>query len=263
MALLRRTPLFRTTIDFGPDGQVAVSFEPAAGRWPAQEACDRLMVPAAIAALALARASEVTFERVHEHLRRVSQAVATVATDDPWERCRAVAGLQLAPAVGSPNPRVSVQMVKSALGPVPTIGRTRHSSTILAGASAAALAVSSSETTGEARLACALTFEGLLGWYLRRGERVHQPHRPLRVGEHGGKTFDQAALADDQHDPLRVAAVPPERALGGHQVAEPQGRLGRRDGEPRGQRHDVDQAHEPTLVDAFEAMTGSLPWISC
>jgi hypothetical protein len=83
VALLRRTPLARTTVELSQDGAVAVGLESAPGRWPGREAVDGLVVPPGIAALALARASEGVFDRVHQRLRSVAAAVVALHSDDP------------------------------------------------------------------------------------------------------------------------------------------------------------------------------------
>ena len=171
MALFRRTPLLETRVDLGPVGRVAVAFAPEPGRWPHRETVDRLVTPAGIAALALSRAGEASFDRVHAALRRFATAVATDASGDEAEMVHTMTGLDLVDVVEAPAPRVVVQLVRSRLGPVPTTGRAGHAPTLLATAAGVVLGVCGAAAPADARLAAALTLEGLLGWY-----RVADPH---------------------------------------------------------------------------------------
>lgn len=207
MALLGRKPLVETTVDFDASGCVAVTFAPAPGRWPERERVDRLVMPAGIAALALARAADAVFDRVHAALRRIATTVASLPTDDPEERVGAMTGLRLEPLIMTPERRVVVQLLKSRLGPVPTTGSAGHPSTLLAIAAGAALAVSTAPSPAEVRLAAALTLEGLLGWYREADPYLQPPqqavafalrHADARLAEQGRPSPASLAAAIDE-----------------------------------------------------------------
>jgi hypothetical protein len=204
VALLRRTPLVQTLIDVDASGNVAVTFAPAPGRWPDREAVDRLVLPAGIAAIALSRASEAAFDIVHGQVRRAATAVATIATDDPAERVREATGLRLVPSIDVPDPRITVQLVRSRLGPVPTVGRAGHASTLLAAAAGAAAGVCTAAAPAGLRLAAALLLEGLLGWYRAADPHLQPPqqavafalrHADARLAERGHPSPDALAAA--------------------------------------------------------------------
>jgi len=171
MALFRRSPLLETRVDIDPVGRVVVAFAPEPGRWPHHEAVDRLVLPAGIAALALSRAGEASFDPVHAALRRFATAIATDPSNGEAEMVHAMTGLDLVDVVEAPASRVVVQLVRSRLGPVPTTGRAGHAPALLATAAGVVLGVSGAAAPSDARLAAALTLEGLLGWY-----RVADPH---------------------------------------------------------------------------------------
>jgi len=173
VALLRRAPLVRTTVDIYAGGRVAVDLRAALGRWPERELEDRLVVPVGLAALALARSPAGVIETVRA---RLQSAAGSVAEGDPlacdeaaW--CAAVAGLELIDGGETGQPRVAAQLVRSAIGPVPTIGRASPGAQALGVAATAALAICSHPVDAAGRLACALALEGVLGWY-----RVADPH---------------------------------------------------------------------------------------
>ena len=67
--------------------------------------------------------------------------------------------------------RIVARLVRSALGPVPTLGRASPPPSAIANAASAALAVSLAPATVDVRLAAALALEGLLGWY-----QIADPH---------------------------------------------------------------------------------------
>lgn len=161
----------RTTVDLYAGGRVAVSAEPAASRWPEHEGLDRLVVPLGIVALALARSQEAVIDAVHGRLRLAARAIATEGEHDPQRLVAQVSGLELTRRGEPGDPRIVVQLLRSALGPVPTVGRASPGSRSLASAAAAALGVFLAPMESDVRLASALAIEGLLGWY-----RVADPH---------------------------------------------------------------------------------------
>jgi hypothetical protein len=210
MPLLRRTPLVRTTVDLYEAGRVSVEIIPGQGRWPGKEGSDRLVIPLGLAALALARSQAGTLEIIRGRLR----AAASAAVDgDPRARderdwCRDVTGLELIAAGAPGQTRISAQLVKSALGPVPTIGRATPGTLSLGVAAAAALAVCSYPIDAGGRLATALALEGLLGWYREADPHLQPPqqavayslrHAVARLAEAGRASPPELMMAVAEH----------------------------------------------------------------
>ena len=158
MPFLRRAPLVRTEIDLYEGSRAAVTITPGAMRWPEHEGADRLVVPLGLAALALARASDSVIEAVRDRLRHAAGAIAdpVLSGERASTLLVAVSGLEPAEPDGPGGVRVSAQLVRSAVGPIPTIGRASHGSTTLASAAAATLAVSLAPVGLELRLATAV-----------------------------------------------------------------------------------------------------------
>lgn len=206
MSLLRRTPLVRTTISFHPGGRVAVVVEPSPSRWPGREGPDRLVLPLGLAALALARSDAAIISVVRDRLHHAASAVARKRQDEGVEGLlRATCGLELAHDVEQPgDPRVVVQLVRSALGPVPTLGRARHGSLTLVAAAGATLAACLAPMDSQVRLASALAIEGLLGWY-----RVADPHLqpPQQAIAYALRHAAARLSEEDAFVPLELAAA--------------------------------------------------------
>ena len=208
MALFRREPLFRTTVDLEPARRVAVALEPGPGRWPGHEGADRLVVPVGLVAIALARATDAGAGAVHGRIRVAAMALAETVAADPWELVSRVAEMDLVPHAGEPAVRVRAQLVRSALGPVPTIGRASHAAMTLAEAAAAVLGVALAPSPADLRLASALTIEGLLGWYRAADPHLQPPqqaiafalrHARARLMEQGRPVPEALGLAVREH----------------------------------------------------------------
>lgn len=180
MALLRRSPLVATTVELHP-GSAAVTIAPAAGRWPAEEGSDRLMVPLGLAAIALARASEDAMGSVRAQLRHAAAAIADpgLAGEGPATLFIAVSGLRLAEPGETGGTRLSAQLVRSALGPVPTLGRASPPPALIANAATVALAAALGPEGIDVRLAAALALEGLLGWYEIADPHLQPPQQAI------------------------------------------------------------------------------------
>ncbi len=94
-------------------------------------------------------------------LRGAARAIAAEREDRDLERLVvAVSGSTLTRHGGLGEPRIVVQLVRSALGPVPTVGRASYGSLNLAAATAV-LAVCLAPADSDIRLASALAIEGL------------------------------------------------------------------------------------------------------
>jgi len=210
MPFLRRAPLVSTTIDLYEGSRAAVTITPDPKRWPEHEGTDRLVVPLGLAALALARAPDAVIGSVRDRLRHAASAIAdpALATEVSSTLLIAVSGLQPAEPDGPRATRVSAQLIRSALGPVPTIGRASHGSLTLASAAAATLAVALAPVGLDVRLAAALSLEGLLGWYSVADPHLQPPqqaiayalrHAVSRLSEEGRATPAALAIAVDEH----------------------------------------------------------------
>lgn len=169
------------TIDLYGGSHAAVEIEPAPGRWPEHEGADRISLPVALAGLALARAEAAAASRVRARLMALGLAIAA-EPGDGWTR--AVAGATLVPGEGPGDPRIVVQTVRSAVGPVPTLGRALPSSLALSAASAAAAAACLEGRDHNARLGAALAVEGLLGWYRLADPNLQPPQQALAYALH-------------------------------------------------------------------------------
>ena len=147
---------------------------------------------------------------------RLRAAARAAADDDPHghdeaEWCAAVAGLELVEAGGPGRPRVAAQLVKSALGPVPTIGRAAPGALSLGSAAAAALAVCSHSVGSGGRLACALALEGLLGWYHEADPHLQPPQQAVAYSlRHAAARLDEAGRASP---PELVRAIEEHRKI--------------------------------------------------
>jgi hypothetical protein len=183
MPFLRRSPLAALTVDLLPGNRVAVSIAPGPARTQADAGADRLMLPLGLAALALARASEDQAGSVRAQLRHAAGAVADpqLAGEEPATLCIAVSGLQLEEpgGGGGGGTRMTVQLVRSALGPVPTLGRATPPAPLVANAATAALAVALAPACTDVRLAAALAVEGLMGWYAIADPHLQPPQQAI------------------------------------------------------------------------------------
>lgn len=208
--LLRRTPLMRTTVEFYGHDRASVSLVPAPKRWPDHEGADRLVVPLGIAALALARAEGAVMASVRDRLRHAAGAITDpdLALETTPTLFAAVSGLRLAENGEASEMRVVAQLVRSALGPVPTIGRSSYGSLTLANAAAATLAFSLAPLGSDVRLAAALSLEGLLGWYSVADPHLQPPqqaiayslrHAVARLSEEGRNVPRDLEIATDEH----------------------------------------------------------------
>lgn len=210
MPFLRRAPLVTTTIDLYEGSRAAVVITPDRKRWPELEETDRLVVPLGLAALALARAPDIAIEAVRDRLRHAADAIAdpSLVGELASTLCIAVAGLELAEPDSPGATRISAQLIRSAVGPIPTIGRASHGSRTLASAGAAALAVSLTPVGLDVRLAAALSLEGLLGWYAIADPQLQPPqqaiayalrHAAARLTEAGRTAPGALAVAVHEH----------------------------------------------------------------
>ena len=207
MPFLRRAPLVTTTVDLHGGSGVAVAITPADGRWPGHEDSDRLVVPLGLAAIALARAQDDAIGTVREQLRRAAGAIADadLADERPATLLIAVSGLRDADPSEAGASRITMRLVRSPVGPVPTTGRRGHPAPLLAGAASAALAVALAPSAPEIRLAAALSLEGLLGWYREADPQLQPPQQAIAYAlRHAATRFSEGGRGVP---PALVAAV--------------------------------------------------------
>jgi len=177
--LFRRRPLLILTIAFHRRGLVEADLAPGESRWPEHEDADRLVVPLALSAVALSRASEEAFGGLKAFLQRAAQSIAA-GPAEPAHYVRETTGLDLvANADEPPETTVVMQLVRSPIGPIPSIGRTSHPASVLARASVVALGVTLAASDAASRLSAALTMEGLLGWYREADPQLQPPQQAL------------------------------------------------------------------------------------
>ena len=207
---LRRTPLVTTTIDLYGRDHASVAFEPAPGRWPGHESTDRLVVPLGIAALALARADESAMGPVQGRLHHAAGAICdpALATQVPSGLSLAVSGRAMGAPEGADTLRIAARLVKSGLGPIPSIGLSSYGSVSLADAAAAVLAMALVPAGMDVRLSAALSLEGLLGWYRIADPHLQAPqqavayalrHAVARLTEEGHPVPAELRTAVDEH----------------------------------------------------------------
>lgn len=208
--LLRRTPLVTTTVDLYGHDRASVAIDPARGRWPEHEGSDRLVVPLGIAALALARAEDPVMGHVRDRLRHAAGAICdpALAAEDPSTFSAAVSGRAMEAADGPRSLRIVAKLVRSGLGPIPSIGLSSYGSLSLADAAAVALAVALAPVGMDVRLSAALSLEGLLGWYRLADPHLQPPqqaiayslrHAAARLGEEGHPIPAELRIAVEEH----------------------------------------------------------------
>jgi hypothetical protein len=215
LALLRRGPLVRTTVDiYAAGGRVAVDVTAAPGRWPERELQDRLVVPVGLAALSLARSQAGVIETVRARLQSAAGSVAAEADPLAYDAagwCAAVAGLALVEGGEPGQPRIGAQLVRSAVGPVPTIGRASPGALALGIAATAALAVYTQPVDAAGRLATALALEGVLGWYREADPHLQPPQQAVAYAlRHAAARLEEA---DRVAPPELLAAVREHRKI--------------------------------------------------
>lgn len=161
------------------------------------------------AALALARAEQAVFERVHLRLRHAASAVAEAASQDPGRLVIEVSGLVLDGASQPGAPGIVVHLVRSAVGPVPRPARRPPGSVARAAGGTAVLGWCLAPMGRDVRLSAALALEGLLDWYRAAdphlqppptGDRLRPPARGRAPGG-GGATPAAGPVGRDRGTP--------------------------------------------------------------
>lgn len=206
MGILRRAPLVVTTINLEPAEWVSVRVDAAQARWPRYEAVDRFVVPLGIAAVALSRAPDELIEVVRRGLSTAARAIATTSGADERELVAMLSGLRLG-GPGEGTVRILARLIRSPLGPVPSVGGG-HGPLSLAVAASATLGVCMAPLGSATRLASALCLEGLLGWYRFADPHLQPPqqalayalrHAAARLAEEGKPLPDELAIAVETH----------------------------------------------------------------
>ena len=205
-------------MDLFPGDEVAVTLEPRASRWPAHEGDDRVVVPLAMAALALHHAVETEVAVVRGRLYDLATALARGREDGTAEELLAsLSGHRIVEPHRVGNPRIELLLERSSRGPLPSLAPSAAGVGQVADGAAAAAAVCLAPLGPELPLAAALALEGLLGWY-----SVDNPRRKLT---------EEAVTFGLRHAAARMAerghGVPPEVTA----ALEERRRIGRLPGE--------------------------------
>jgi hypothetical protein len=175
----RRAPLVSATIRLLAD-RARVRIEPEAGRWPEHAPEDRLTLGAGCAALTLSRMPDALLRDGRAALAR---AAASLAGPEPDPRGSGLPAFPLLeadePSADRPDAEVTIALLRSAAGPVPSLGRPPpRAADLLAATLGLLLALGLQEGTEE-RLAAALSLEGLLGWYAAADPGFQPPQQAL------------------------------------------------------------------------------------
>jgi len=212
MARWRSGPLVSAVIDLYPPSRASVALVPAAGRWPEHEPSDRLSLCAGMAASAFVRIADDAAPGFGGSLR----AAATRLVSDDGRSAEDARSLVDWDEPG--RPRVTVQLARSSIGPVPRLGRAAWSSGELSLATLALLEAVTMDAQAPDRLGVALTLEGLIGYYRHADPNFQPPQQAvafalryasMRLGEAGHAAppcLEQAAAAHRSITPMAGGA---------------------------------------------------------
>jgi len=188
----RRGPLVRATIDLYPPGHASVRLAPAEERWPEHEMSDRLTLGAGIVASALCRVAEPLLPGFREGIKRMAADITqdrSGAEPDEYREERP----RLVDWDDPGRPRMTLDLARSSIGPVPRLGHRAWSSSELSLASFALLESVSQGTDPDERLSLALTLEGLLGWYHHSDPNFQPPQQAVAYAlRYAGIRFAEA-----------------------------------------------------------------------
>jgi hypothetical protein len=208
MALWEHSPLVRATIDVSPIVGASVEIAPAPGRWPEHEDGDRVTLVLGICALALARAEE---SLTRGHVRAVALELAAASPRDSSAALDALT----ARGLGFDAARVVFKLRRSAVGSVPTLGKTMPAAAVLLPAISALTDAALGQADEDLRLCGALGLEGLLGWYGHNDPHYQPPqqglayafrHLTARLGEAGWEVPSGVRRAAEAHRQVRPMA---------------------------------------------------------
>lgn len=192
---------------------MAVTLEPRASRWPAHEGDDRIVIPLAMAALALHHAVETEVAVVRGRLHEVATALARGREGGGAEDLlAAVSGFRIVEPHRVGNPRIELLLERSSRGPLPSLAPSSAEVSQVADGAAAAFAVCLAPRGPDLQLAGALALEGLLGWY-----SVDNPRRKLTEEAVAfGLRHAAARMAEQGHEapPEVTAALEERRRIG-------------------------------------------------
>ncbi|HMN99282.1 MAG TPA: hypothetical protein PKD59_07705 [Miltoncostaeaceae bacterium] len=168
------------TVDLYGGSAAAVALRPASGRWPAQEARDRLDVAVGFVATTLLGAEGFMSRRVQHQAMTVAaglvDAPAPLAADDWAEH---VAGRSLVGPGLAGDPRIEARLIRTRRGARIDLVGARPTTLALSTGSAAVAAVVLRDAPRDLRLGAALAMEGLLLWSGESANRRHGQERAL------------------------------------------------------------------------------------
>lgn len=207
--VIRRSPPARIEVEFPAPGFAGVMMSFPGGGTGRPEAADRLDLVLGLLASGVHGTDEGEVRAVADRMRAVATAIAQstdgtvpAGTVTVPTRREGIVDMQLVPWSGARGgARVTLDLVRSAVGPV-AVARSSPSATSLLLAGLMAACAEAAATDADGRLALALSIEGLVAWYIAA-------HRltPVRDAVESARTH--AA------DRLRQAGRVPPDALAG------------------------------------------------
>lgn len=151
------------TIDLYTGRRAAVVFEAPPGRWPEHELADRLTLVVTIPAIAMNAVEPSGAEWLRERLRQIALMLAASGGEDGHSAPEPEV-IVVTPA-GPGDLRIVVRLMRSPVGPSPSLGGHAVGTQTLALAAEAVARVGFDEATPDVRLAAALALEGVLAWF--------------------------------------------------------------------------------------------------
>lgn len=183
--LFRRTPYLRAEIAFYGPLRTAVRLHPAPGRWPANEADDRLTISAGLAAIAGHKSPDTRWSAFRTALvelaKGINHASAGPLPGDllSLDELGAAGDLVVVEWQGEGRALVEADLVKARAAIVPTLRRSPDEAGPFREVAALALILSQAEDAdAHERLRLALAVEGIIFWF-RDSDRRAPPHNAL------------------------------------------------------------------------------------
>lgn len=185
MGLFDRSALVRAEVALYGPRRAAAALHPAAGRWPAHEAADRLALGVGAAALPAQTASDDRWRAYAKVLRGAATGIVHAGDGDlesdlvPLEGLGTPGDLAVVPWEGEGRAMVTFELLSSRGGPVPRVAGEPDGSGPTREVAALALLVALAVDGGaQERLALAFGIEGVLAWF-RESDRRAPPRNAL------------------------------------------------------------------------------------
>lgn len=183
--LFRRTPYLRAEIAFYGPLRTAVRLHPAPGRWPAEEADDRLAIATGLAGIAAHKSPDTRWPAFRTALVELAKGI-NHAPPGPLpgdllslDELGAAGDLVIVDWQGAGRARVEVELVKARAAVVPALSAAPDEAGPFREVAALALILSEAEEAdAHERLRLALAVEGLIFWF-RDSDRRAPPRNAL------------------------------------------------------------------------------------